>query len=130
MSSEQIRTCLHYLEVRRKELRMSTAALAKRSGLPRSTVVRLLSGKVLNPGLNKIAALTEALGVQMTFIPTMSPDELVRQQAEKKARQLVGMVQGTMGLEAQGVDQATASKLFSTAYSQLIQGPRKKLWYD
>ena len=46
----------------------------------------------------------------------------------KKARELVGMVQGTSGLESQAVGQNQIEKMISQLVHQLMAGSRRKLW--
>jgi hypothetical protein len=40
------------------------------------------------------------------------------------------MVQGTMGLEAQAVDAEGVMALVESSCQRLLNGPRKKLWWE
>ena len=51
-------------------------------------------------------------------------------QAEKKARELVGMVQGTMALEAQGLGNDVLDRLVRESTERLLARPRKELWIE
>lgn len=129
MTDTEFRACLRNLNERRKALQMSEEALARRSGLSRVTVSRLLSGKHPKVSFLHVAALAEALGVHVEFQP-VEPDRFVQDQARHQARRLVGMMQGTMGLEAQAVSPEFVARLEEDATQRLLNGPRKKLWVE
>src|SRR5580700_6511493 len=122
------------LEFRRHQLRMSKAAVAKRSGVPLATVERILSGREKSPRIENVDAIAAALGVEVTLGASRRLNELKtaqeyrRDQAFKKAKRIVGHVQGTMGLEAQAVDQKTLNDLVEQTVSELLAGPPRKLW--
>src|SRR6266446_9534996 len=93
---------LTQLNDRRKQLGMSFAALARRSRIPLPTVQKILYGNERRPDFLKVSAIAEALGMNLTI--TITPAHTFRrQQAERKAQQLVSMTQATSGLEAQAV---------------------------
>jgi hypothetical protein len=75
-----------------------------------------------------VMAVAEALGMKTHFSPEADECSYLEQQAEKKARSLVGMVQGTMGLEAQGLGSADVDKLVKQTMHKLLAGSRRKLW--
>lgn len=115
------------LRERRIELGMPIDALVARSGLPRATVCRLLSGAVPHTDYVKVAALGEAMGVSL--VPREVPvEEYLRQQVEQRADEVVGAVQGNMGLEAQGLNSDAAATLRRRSVDRLSRGPRKNLW--
>jgi transcriptional regulator with XRE-family HTH domain len=116
------------LNNRRKELGMSFAALADRSGVPLPTVQRILYGSEQRPDFFKVAAIAKALGITLTM--TMIPaQEFRRQQAEHKAHQLVSMTQATSALEAQAVPEIVPD-LTARTVSELLAGSRFELWND
>jgi transcriptional regulator with XRE-family HTH domain len=117
---------LQSLERRRKELKMAQQTLAKRSGLSRATVCRLLSGDHVHADFLHIVALSEALGVKLIFVPTPL-DEFVEQRAEQVSNRLVSLVQGTMGLESQAVGPETITRMKQDACRRLLTGSRRKL---
>jgi transcriptional regulator with XRE-family HTH domain len=106
---------------------MTWEILADRSGLSRATVQRLLSGEHLNASFLHVTAIAEALGVKVDFSP-VPVRQFVEEQADRQARRLVGLVQGTMGLESQAVEQEHVSQMVRDTFLQLLGGPRKKLW--
>jgi transcriptional regulator with XRE-family HTH domain len=119
---------LKHLNNRRKELGMSFAALAQRSGVPLPTVQKILYGHEQRPDFFKVSAIAEALGITLTMTPTPA-EEFRRQQAERKAQQLVSMTQATSGLEAQAVPEIVADLTARTA-STLLAGSRLELWKE
>jgi len=50
-----------------------------------------------------------------------------KQAARRKARFVVAIVQGTMGLEAQGLDPPAYQELLEETYRRLLANPRR-LW--
>src|SRR5262245_56280759 len=92
------------LERRRFRLKMSKAEVAKRAGVSLPTVKRVLAGHEQRPGPATLQGIGRALGVTIKLSPTLSveengnPFEFRKQRAIAKAKRLVRMVQGTMGL--------------------------------
>jgi transcriptional regulator with XRE-family HTH domain len=129
MTDTEFRACLRNLNERRKALQMSEEALARRSGLSRVTVSRLLSGKHPKVSFLHVAALAEALGVHIEF-QAVEPSAFVEDQARHQAGRLVGMMQGTMGLEAQALSQEFVTRLEADTTQRLLSGSWKKLWVD
>jgi transcriptional regulator with XRE-family HTH domain len=121
-----LETTIKKLDRRRKRLKMSMDVLAKRSGVPLATVKRMFALKV-SPSFIRIAAVAEALGggVRVKLVPE---DEVINKQVGRQADRLVGMVQGTMGLESQAVDSDAVKRMVETTSGRLRAGPRRKLW--
>lgn len=116
---------------RRERLGMSYAVLAQRSGVSMPTLKRMLhagSGEKHSPRLDCLSAVLEALGMSLTAQPEITVEELRQQEAEAKARRLVGLVQGTSALEAQGLDQKEIERLIAEAQKQLLAGSSRRLW--
>src|SRR4051794_1905655 len=111
MTAAMVHDILGSLEDRRKELGMSFEALVKRSGVSRATVRRILSGDHATASFANVVAVAEALGVGVRLDPIAPAEEYEEREAERKARRLVSMVQGTMGLESQAVDAAAVSRM-------------------
>ena len=57
-------------------------------------------------------------------------DAFRRQQAYAKARRLVGFIQGTMGLEAQAVDETALRDMTERTARDLLEGSNRRLWED
>ena len=115
------------LNKRRKQLRMSCAALAAQSGVSLRTVQRVLSGEEKKPGLATVVALAQGLGISL-HLNRQSVATVRRRQAQRKARQLVAIVQGTSSLEAQAVKDATMVELRNRTMKDLLIGSPRRLW--
>jgi len=140
MTCATLRKFCRSLRDRRKKLGMPLDVLAARSRLSRATVVRIVSGKHTSVSFLNVAALAEALGVAVTlrstdqgvameFIPK-EVENIIDKQALYQAKRLVGMVQGTMGLEAQALDAAAASELVDKTRRELANSSWKNLWVE
>lgn len=125
-----------FLERRRRRLGISRAALARRAGVGLTTLSDILSGRETNPRLSSMHAVASALGVCVGIgegagiTETIRADDFRRQRAEEKAKQLAGMVQATMGLEAQAVDRKTLDSLIEENVHKLLAGSGRRLWED
>ena len=53
------------LSNRRKEIGMSIDALVERSGVPRGTVTKIITGVTDNPGIETLKSITYALGLTL-----------------------------------------------------------------
>lgn len=124
------------LERRRRDLGLTKAAVAARASVSLPTVNRLLAGKERRPTLDTVEAIARVLGVVVRlgasagFDEVESAFELRKKQAAKKARRLVGMVQGTMGLEAQVLSPGELDQMTEQTACELMAGSSRKLWED
>jgi len=122
------------LDDRRKQLGMSRAALAKLAGVSEPTVTRVLTGREPSPGVATLQALALALQIEFRIgqnveIRDVIPAQKYREQrAREKAKRLVSLVQGTMALEAQAVDESTVREMVKQTVHELMAGPNRKLW--
>jgi transcriptional regulator with XRE-family HTH domain len=116
------------LDLRRRELGMSRATLARRAGISLPTVHRILSGKETSPTVATVEALATALGMAVRIVETVDADEFRERQARHRATQLTGMVQGTMGLESQSLDQKSVDRLVQRNVHRLLAGSGRRLW--
>ena len=107
---------------------MSRVALALRSRVSPSTVNRVLTGDLSHTTVANLRAISRALGVEVFLQEQESDVDLMERQAKAKAEQLVGMVQGTMGLEAQGVDGSALEQMKRRTVHELVAGSRRSLW--
>lgn len=121
---------LRALDTRRKKLGMSRAMVAKRSGIPLTTVQRILSGRERRPSLPSVLSIAEVLGAPWDFDVNAGIEEIRERQARQKAERLVGMVQGTSGLEGQAVDKDTLREMVAQTVHELLAGSRLRLWSD
>src|SRR5262245_50214840 len=119
---------LRKLDVRRKRLGMSRAMLARRANVSIPTVHRIMTGKELAPSVATIESIAAALGMELQLVAIVDTEDLREQQAKLRATQLVSMVQGTMGLESQAVDQKAVDNLKRRHTAQFLAGPGRRLW--
>jgi transcriptional regulator with XRE-family HTH domain len=118
------------LDKRRRELGLSYERLSKRCGVSVPTVQRVLSGRHTEASFANVAAIAEGLGLGLRFESRVDPGRLRREQAERKARRLVALVQGTSGLEGQAVDPEAVEAMVEQTTHELLAGPKRKLWGD
>ena len=118
------------LESRRRELGLSQSALAERSGVSLPTVQRILSGHSAAASFENAVGIAQAMGMQMDVVPIFPAQEILEQQARKKAERLVGMVQGTAALEAQAVSSWHIGQMINKTVHELLAGSRRRLWTE
>ena len=130
MSIDSIRDLHNALDVRRRELDMSIEVLSRRSGVSVSTVMRVLSGHNPHVSLENVAAIADTLGMAVSLAPRRSALQMREEQANRKARRLAGIVQGTLGLEAQAISLTELEDMARQTAHQLLAGPSRRLWSD
>ena len=118
------------LDRRRRDLGLSYELLSKRSGVSRPTVQRILSGRHAAASFSNILAIAESLGLTLRFDSKIAPQELRREQARRKAKMLVALVQGTSGLEGQAVDRDAVESMVEQTTHELLAGSKRKLWSE
>jgi transcriptional regulator with XRE-family HTH domain len=129
MNANPLNDTVRMLALRRKKLGMPWDAVAKRSKLSRATAMRILGGSQSEVSFAKVAALAAALGVAIKLQQDEIPaEDFVDAQATRQATRLVKMIQGTMGLEAQGIDPDQADEMVRKTRHELLAGSRKRLW--
>lgn len=116
------------LEKRRKLLGMTKSTLAVRAGVSLPTVNRTMSGSERSPTLPTILAIATALGLNLKLEAAQEPDDFRLAQAKAKATRIVKMVQSTMALEAQAVDQKSIERLIDQTVHELLAGSPRRLW--
>jgi transcriptional regulator with XRE-family HTH domain len=117
------------LNERRKLIGLTYAELAQRAGLSPRTVQRALSDGIENSHIEfeSITSLAEVLG----FVPYCEKEDanaIRRRQAEAKAERLVGLVQGSSALEAQGLDAWAIQEMRERTVRDLLAGSNRMLW--
>jgi transcriptional regulator with XRE-family HTH domain len=126
----QVAPLLLALDQRRRDLGLSYDLLSKRCGVSRPTVQRILSGRQEAASFSNILAIAESLGLALRLDSDVAPPELRREQAERKARKLVALVQGTSGLEGQAVDRETVESMVERTTDELLAGSKRRLWSE
>lgn len=103
--------------------------MAKLSGVSLRTAQRVMGGDDQNVTLSTLLRIADVLGVRLD-LTSVDLNEVRQRRAEAKARRLVGLVQGTMGLEAAAIDDQTLSELHQQTVRDLLRGSNRRLWED
>ena len=113
----------------RVQLGMSQKALAKRAGVPQSTISRIEQEK-RDANLSTLNKILDAISCDLVIVPLLenSIDAIRRKQARKMAEKQVRYLKGTMNLEDQQPDSRFIAELIKQEEEWLLQGPNSKLW--
>jgi transcriptional regulator with XRE-family HTH domain len=113
----------------RVQLGMSQKALAKRAGVPQSTISRI-EQEERDANLSTLNKILGAISCDLVIAPLLedSIDNIRRKQARKMAEKQVGYLKGTMNLEDQQPDPRFIAELMKQEEERLLQGPNSKLW--
>ena len=114
------------LEERRKELGMSISALAKRAGLSRHTVTRMLRDDSTDFTFSNLLAVAGALGTsfELREIPA---EKFKDQVATMKADRAIRLTQGNVALESHAISKK-AIRLRTYDAKSRIASSNRKLW--
>ncbi len=113
----------------RVQLGMSQKALAKRAGVPQSTISRI-EQEERDANLSTLNKILSAISCDLVIIPLLqdSIDAIRRKQARKMAEKQVRYLKGTMNLEDQQPDSRFIVELIKQEEEHLLKGPNSKLW--
>ncbi len=113
----------------RLQLGMSQKALAKRAGVPQSTISRI-EQEERAANLSTLNKILGAISCDLVIVPLLqdSIDAIRRKQARKMAEKQVRYLKGTMNLEDQQPDSRFIEELIKQEEERLLQGPNSKLW--
>jgi transcriptional regulator with XRE-family HTH domain len=115
----------------RKQLGMSQKVLARRAGMPQSTISRIENGQrdLALSTLNKILC---ALSCDLVISPLLqgSIDQIRQKQARKLAEKRIAYLKGTMSLEEQQPDSRFIEELLIQEEARLLHGSNEKLWEE
>lgn len=113
----------------RVQLGMSQKALAKRAGVPQSTISRI-EKEERDANLSTLNKILIAISCDIVIVPLLqdSIDAIRRKQARKMAEKQVRYLKGTMNLEDQQPDSRFIAELIKQEEERLLQGPNSKLW--
>ncbi len=111
---------------RKRDLDISVSDLARRSGVSRATVIRVLGGDDHEFSFANLQAILLALGISLDL--TEIPAEQFKDQiATAKAKRLIALTQGNVALESQAVSRASAQSHLNEAKARIASSSRK-LW--
>lgn len=113
----------------RVQLGMSQKALAKRAGVPQSTISRI-EQEERDANLSTLNKILSAISCDLVIVPLLqdSIDAIRRKQARKMAEKQVRYLKGTMNLEDQQPDSRFIAELIKQEEERLLQGSNSKLW--
>ena len=129
-STQNDTSLLQSLEKRRRELRMSMAALARSASVSLRTVQRVLAGEAGAANLRTIAAIADALEADLFLQPRTTVRAVRLRAAQRKAKRLAALVQGTSALEDQAADPETMREIEDRITHDLLAGSPRRLWND
>jgi transcriptional regulator with XRE-family HTH domain len=111
----------------RNQLKMSQRILAQRAGVPQSTISNLEKSKK-QPNLATLKKVFQALFCDLLIIPVMdeSIENLLIQQARKKAEKRIRYLRGSMNLEKQEPDAKFIEELIKNETEEIVRS--SKLW--
>lgn len=120
-----------FIKLIRQHLGMSQKALAKRAGVPQSTVSRIEQGQ-RDASLSTLTKILDALSCDLVISPLLreSIEIIRRKQARKIAEKRIHYLKGTMNLEEQQPDAQFTQTLLQEEEMRLLQGPDYKLWEE
>lgn len=115
----------------RKQLGMTQSVLARRSGMPQSTISRVERGQ-RDVSISTLQRILQALSCQLVLTPMLEKtvDEIRYEQARKVAEKHVRYVQGTMNLENQEPGHQFIQEVLKVEIEKLLNGPDHRLWED
>lgn len=117
------------LSKRRRQLKMSYRALARRSGVAEPTVKRVLSGHCNHVEYATLTALAHSLGAELgRTLECENAKAFKQREAEKVARRIVSAVQGSAALEGQALDNRDLNKMFSQTVHELMTASPTRIW--
>jgi transcriptional regulator with XRE-family HTH domain len=115
----------------RLQLGMSQKTLAKRAGVPQSTISRLEQGE-RDANLSTLSKILGAMSCELVTVPLLqeSVEVIRRKQARKMAEKQIRYLKGTMNLEDQQPDSRFVEILIKQEEERLLHEPNSRLWSD
>ncbi len=110
-------------------LSMTQRQLAKRAGMPQSTVARIEKGNI-RPNEDTLRRIFAAMECDLAFIPMPrfeSVEMLLRKRARRIAEKRVQYLEGTMALEQQKPEKKWRDRLLESEIEELMKSP-SVLW--
>ena len=115
----------------RTQLGMSQQALAKRAGVPQSTISRIEQDRQ-DPNVSTLQKIMRALSCDLVVAPLIqdSIENIKRRQARKLAEKRINYLKGTMNLENQQPDSRFIEELLKQEEDNILKGPSAQLWEE
>ena len=105
---------------------MSITDLARRSGVSRATVIRILGGKDQRYTVSNLQSILTALGMTMDLLE-IPAEQFKEGIALQKAQRLIALTQGNVALESQAVSSISAQAHLDATKARIASSGRK-LW--
>ncbi len=130
------------LDVRRVAIGMTVDAVARRAGVSASTVERVLSGRYRAASFETVQKIAAAVGAMLRIEGTTDVGRMRREQADRKAREMVLASTPAGGGQAENVATAitplgeeSERRALQEAHVEqivlkLLTGSNRKLWAD
>ena len=115
----------------RMQLGMSQQILAKRAGVPQSTISRIEQDRQ-DTHVSTLQKIMKALSCDLIIAPLMedSVDSIRRKQARKLAKKRVHYLKGTIKLENGQPDSRFIEELLKQEENNILKGSNSKLWEE
>ncbi|MBN1912656.1 MAG: hypothetical protein JW818_23240 [Pirellulales bacterium] len=107
---------------------MPISALSARSGVPKTTVKRILGDGFQKAAFANVDAVAKTLGMSLKFEPILDVLRFEEQQARKKAERIVALVHGSSALESQAAGKEDLEAMLDRTVHELMAGSERKLW--
>lgn len=119
------------IKLMRTQLGMSQRILAKRAGVPQSTISRIEQGG-RNMSLFILQKILSSISCELVvgFLSLESVEAIRLKQAKQVATKQISYLQGTMNLEDQQPDSRFIVEMLKQEEQRLLQGPSSKLWEE
>lgn len=121
---------LNDLIERKFALGLTNSVIAKKSGVSKTTVDRIMAGRHDRATFANIAQIAAALNMSIHFVPKESAEAVLERRAKLKAMQIVDSVQANSGLESQALGSRELQKMRKRTLHELMAGPKRRLWQD
>lgn len=118
-----------FIKLIRTQLKMSQRALAKRAGVPQSTISKI-EKDLKEPALPILNKICQALSSDLVIAPMLNTtlDDIRQKQANRVATKNIQYLKGTMNLEKQAPDKKLLDELIKQEEEELLRGSGAALW--
>lgn len=120
------KTILNRLKTRQKEMLLPYEIIAKETGLGIATIKRFFVGG--NSSIATVEKIAKVLKCDLTILSQKSAKELLEEQIEKKAIQVVKRVMKTSRLEAQEPNAIAYNMMLNKAKNSIAKMSKSQIW--
>lgn len=117
------------LVARRKELGISIAVIAQRSGVSVPTVQRILAGSAQASMVN-VLAVAQVLGLRLEVQAAEPAGAIKERQARAVAQRVAQVVQCSALDDSPAVPAEILNDLVERSTQELLRGPGRRLWVE